>query len=146
MQTTSSSDKPYDPLEYYRRNPDLMRRYFPHLMQDGGQSGSTDSGMGQDPSMGVTDPMNPTATAATDTTSTNDVTINVRLRAMNLNKGGDSAANGNLAFAVASEFAKSPFFDAQGTKLSGDLEQVDASADTFSFSLTLKPKNGMRTM
>ena len=146
MQTTSSSDKPYDPLEYYRRNPDLMRRYFPHLMQDGGQSGSTDSGMGQDPSMGVTDPMNPTATAATDTTSTNDVTINVRLRALNLNKGGDSAANGNFEFEVASEFGKSPFFDAQGTKLSGDLEQVDASAVTFSFSLTLKPKNGMRTM
>ena len=82
-----------------------------------------------------------------ETTPTNQVeTINVRLRAINLIRTGDSSANGRLAFAVAAEFRQSPMFDPEETKVSGELEQVDASADTFSFNVTLKPKNGMRTL
>ena len=76
--------------------------------------------------------------------ATNLVTIAIKLRAINMNKPGDSAANGKLAYAVEQEFKGSSFFEAEGTKLSGDLENVDNTAMTFGFGMTLKLKNPMK--
>jgi hypothetical protein len=72
------------------------------------------------------------------------VTINVKFRAINLNKNGESAANGKLAYTVAEEFKNSSIFDSTGTKLSGELENVDPTATTFTFNMTLKLKNEMQ--
>jgi hypothetical protein len=33
--TTNAPGPGYDPLAFYRKNPELMRRYFPHLFQQG---------------------------------------------------------------------------------------------------------------
>jgi hypothetical protein len=47
---------------------------------------------------------------------------------------------------VQEEFKKSPLFDPESTKLAGDLQKPESSADTFTFGLTLKLKNPMKTM
>jgi type IV pilus assembly protein PilM len=79
--------------------------------------------------------------------NTNLVTIEVKFRAVNLNNAADPAANGKLAFAVAEEFRKNPIFDANGTKLNGDMEEpqmVTRNFGTFRFAMTLKLKNEMQ--
>ena len=57
--------------------------------------------------------------------STNELeNLKVKFRAVNLNTaGGDSSANGKLAFVVENAIQSSPFFDKEGTKLDGQLEQ-----------------------
>ena len=62
---------------------------------------------------------------------------------MNLKKN-DASANNNLAYAVQAELQASPLFDPKETKLSGDIENVDEKADTFSFGVTLKLKRPMK--
>jgi hypothetical protein len=79
--------------------------------------------------------------------NTNLVTIEVKFRAVNLNSAKDPAANGRLAFAVAEEFRKSGLFDANGTKLTGQMEEpemVTRNFGTFRFAMTLKLKNEMQ--
>jgi type IV pilus assembly protein PilM len=137
-QTTeeTSSDSTYDPLAFYRKNPELMRRYFPHLFRGGA-----------DP----TAPATEDTTAATDTTkksttSTNAIVIDVKLRALNLEKGGaNNGANGQLAFAVEEAFKTNSLFEATGTKLA-DVQQAESTKDTFTFGLKVQLKNPMRTM
>jgi type IV pilus assembly protein PilM len=120
-------------MMFYLRNPELARRYFPQLFK-GGNS----------PVL----PTEPTETTEkkSSSTSTNTATVEVRLRALNLEKAGESGANSALAFAVQDEFRKNPVFDADGTKLSGEIEKVENTSDTFTFGLTLKLKNPMKTM
>lgn len=139
-ETTSSSSSSseestsYDPLAFYRRNPELMKRYFPHLA----------AGM----------PSTPVADESTDTTkkkdtSTNTLAIDVKCRALNLEKTpGSSGLNNQLAYAVEEAFKKSPLFDSSGTKLAEDVgvEKVEATADTFTFGLKLVIKNSMQSM
>jgi type IV pilus assembly protein PilM len=126
-------------MMYYLMNPELRKRYFPGMNFPGmpGMPGSESS------DSSATTSTNATAAPKKDT-STNTVTIKVKLRALNLNKGGASDANGNLAYAVQEEFQNAAAFDKDGTKLSGTLEQVDNTADTFSFEMTLKLKKGMQ--
>jgi type IV pilus assembly protein PilM len=79
--------------------------------------------------------------------NTNLVTIAVKFRAVNLNNPKDPAANGRLAFAVAEEFKKSGLFDANGTKLTGQMEEpemITRTFGTFRFNMTLKLKNEMQ--
>ncbi|MDX1952141.1 MAG: type IV pilus assembly protein PilM [Verrucomicrobiota bacterium] len=116
-------------LMYMLQNPELAKRYG---LIPGGSSGGTTG-------ESAAAPVKPKGPA-----NTNLVTINMKLRAVNLNKGGDSSANGNLAFLVQEEFKESTLFDSDGTKLSGDLEQVDSSAETFTFGMTLKLKSPMK--
>jgi type IV pilus assembly protein PilM len=90
----------------------------------------------------------PTTTAATPTatkpTSTNEIaTVTVKCRGLNL-KRFSPTANNDLAFAVEKELLASPMFDSKGTKLSGDIENVDETSITFSFGVTLKLKNPMK--
>jgi hypothetical protein len=64
-----------------------------------------------------------------------------------LNTRNDPSANGRLAFEVAEQFRKSNMFDANGTKLSGELqepEMVTRNFGTFRFGMTLKLKNEMQ--
>jgi hypothetical protein len=139
-------------MMYYMSNPELMKRYFPQMyaMMNKGRVGGEGGGMGM-PGMGMGMPGMPGA-AADDPTAlkrdvkvnTNLVTINVKFRAINLNRSGDNAANGRLAYTVAEEFKNSNFFDSNGTKLSGELESVDNTAKTFTFGMTLKLKNEMQ--
>jgi type IV pilus assembly protein PilM len=133
--TTSSAEETQssDPLAFYRKNPELMRRYFPHLA----------AGM----------PATPTAEEETTpkaaTVNTNALAIDVKFRALNLEKNPNSSGRNNqLAFAVEEAFKKSQRFDTNGTKLADDpgIEQVQASADTFTFSLKLVLKNAMKSM
>ena len=85
-----------------------------------------------------------TAKPATPT-STNEIAV-VTLKCQGLNlKKYDPSANDKLAFAVQEELRASPMFDKEGTKLSGDIEQVDATNSvTFSFGVTLKLKHPMK--
>jgi hypothetical protein len=79
--------------------------------------------------------------------NTNLLTIEVRFRAINLNSPKDPSANGRLAFAVAEEFKKSAWFDANGTKLTGELqepEMVSRHFGTFRFGMRLKLKTEMQ--
>jgi type IV pilus assembly protein PilM len=147
-------------MMYYLSNPELMKRYFPQLYQSlqkgrgGGEAGGAGGGapgggMAAAPAMpaapgagGADDPNSPLKKAPV--VNTNLVTINVKFRAINLNKAGEAAANGRLAYTVAEEFKNCPIFDSNGTKLSGELENVDSSATTFTFNMVLKLKNEMQ--
>lgn len=147
-------------MMYYMSNPELMKRYFPQMYAmmnkgrsggEGGGGGMMGGGMGFPgmpgmPGMGAPaadDPNSPMKKAPT--VNTNLVTINVKFRAINLNKTDPSAAaNGRLAYTVAEEFKNSEFFDSNGTKLSGELENVDNTQSTFTFNMVLKLKNEMQ--
>jgi type IV pilus assembly protein PilM len=132
---SSSTEGAYDPLAFYRKNPELMRRYFPHLFKGGADPTSTPT---EDPA--ATD-----GTAAKSTTATNAVVVDVKLRALNLEKGGINAgANGQLAFAIEEAFKTNSLFEATGTKLA-DVQSADDKADTFTFGLKVQMKNSMRT-
>ncbi len=136
-------------MMYYMQNPELLKRYFPQMYaamfkgREGAASSGTGGGFPGIPGMGgADDPNSPMKKAPT--VNTNLVLIKVKFRAINLSKMGDSAANGRLAYQVAEEFKNSPIFEATGTKLSGELEQVDNTATTFSFNMDLKLKNEMQ--
>jgi type IV pilus assembly protein PilM len=141
-------------MMYYMSNPELMKRYFPQMyaMMNKGKTGGGEGGGGGMPGMGMGMPgmgmgmpgmEDPNAPKRDLKVNTNLVTINVKFRAINLNRSGDTAANGRLAYTVAEEFKNSSFFDSNGTKLSGELENVDNTAKTFTFGMTLKLKNEM---
>jgi len=137
-QTQEEENQGYDPLAFYRRNPELMKRYFPQLYKaqqgGGGDAAATDAG-------------DTTKKGATATISTNATTIDVKLRALNLDKGGQSGLNSQLAFAVQDAFQKNPIFDSAGTKLAkSGIDPVDTATDTFTFGLTLVLKKPMQTM
>lgn len=136
-ETTSSEDSSsssYDPLAFYKKNPELMRRYFPHLFNKDGQSTVPTEETPAD------------TTAAKSTTSTNAIVIDVKLRALNLEKGGqNTGANGQLAFAVEEAFKTNSMFEATGTKLA-DVQQPEATSDTFTFGLKVQLKKEMQTM
>jgi len=120
-------------MMFYLRNPELARRYFPQLFKGGNSP--------------VLPAENTEAeTKKASTTSTNTAVVEVRLRALNREKAGESGANSALAFAVQDEFKKNPAVDSDGTKLSGEIEKVENTSDTFTFGLTLKLKNAMKTM
>jgi type IV pilus assembly protein PilM len=71
--------------------------------------------------------------------------IEVKLRAVNLNRNGARSANGDLVYTVQQEFqASTNFFAPAGTKLSGELENVDETATTFGFSMTLHLKHPIK--
>jgi type IV pilus assembly protein PilM len=132
--TTEETTTNYDPLAFYRKNPELMRRYFPHLYRGGA---GADAPATEDPAA---------TTTAAATTSTNNLVIDVKLRALNLEKGGqNTGANGQLAFAVEEAFKTNSMFEASGTKLA-DVQQSEANADTFTFGLKVQLKNSMQTM
>ncbi len=142
-QTTSTTEESgaYDPMAFYKKNPELMKRYFPHLYRGGAAEGAAtteDQSATADPNAAAT-----TTAAATD--NTNNVVIDVKLRALNLEKGGKNiGANGQLAFAVEEAFKTNTLFEASGTKLAD--VQTDASAETFTFGLKVQLKNSMQTM
>jgi hypothetical protein len=50
-----------------------------------------------------------------------------------------------LAFAVEEAFKTNSMFEASGTKLA-DVQQSEATADTFTFGLKVQLKNSMQTM
>ena len=136
---TSSSEGTYDPLAFYRKNPELMRRYFPHLFR--GSSGDPLATPTEDTSTTTAD-----GTAKPANTNTNAIVVDVKLRALNLEKGGvNNGANGQLAFAVEEAFKTNSLFEATGTKLA-DVQDAEKTADTFTFGLKVQLKNSMRTM
>lgn len=127
----------YNALSFYLQNPELAKRYG--LLPPGVTITTKSQTEEEAPAAAAPTPGTPKAA------NTNAVTIEVKLRALNLNRtGGDSAANSQLAYDVVEEFKKSPVFEPDGTKLSGDLEQVDASATTFGFGMTLQLKNPLQ--
>lgn len=137
VETTSTEEGTtnYDPLAFYRKNPELMKRYFPHLYREG-MSPATEDTAATDAS----------GTGTASTTSTNNLVIDVKLRALNLEKGGqNTGANGQLAFAVEEAFKTNRLFEATGTKLA-DVQQSETTADTFTFGLKVQLKNSMQTM
>lgn len=119
---------------YYFQHPELLKRYYPQFYEVLLRSGYFNQPM-------------VIADVAKPAVNTNLVTIDVKFRAVNLNTVKDPAANGRLAFAVAEEFRKSNLFDANGTKLTGQLEEpekVSRNLSTFRFGMTLKLKNEMQ--
>ncbi|GEM_PF-133398 len=86
-------------------------------------------------------------TPAASTASTNTIdTVNVRFKAVNMNRSGSSSANRELANAVEAQLKQIPLLDPEGTKLNNDeFENVtDNSAVTFSFGATLKLKTPIK--
>jgi len=133
----------YDPLAFYRKNPELMKRYFPHLFnaQNSAPAATEGTEGGDAAAAGGAEKKK------SSNSNTNIITIDVKLRALNLDKGDASGLNSQLAFAVRDAFRKSPHFDEEGTDLAeGSLQAVEKTADTYTFGIKLKFKNAMQTM
>jgi len=127
---TSEAEPESSPMPFYY-NRMMMERYFPSLR--GAPLPSEAEGT-------------PSTTAKPAApTSTNEIAvINMKCRGLNLKKY-DPSANNKLAYAVEDELQSSPLFDKKDTKLSGDIEQVEATNSiTFSFGVTLKLKHPMK--
>ena len=127
---TSEAEPESSPMPFYY-NRMMMERYFPSLR--GAPLPSEAEGT-------------PSTTAKPAApTSTNEIAvINMKCRGLNLKKY-DPSANNKLAYAVEDELQSSPLFDRKDTKLSGDIEQVEATNSiTFSFGVTLKLKHPMK--
>ncbi len=136
-------------MMFYLSNPELARRYFPHLFRGGAGGPGGPGGMGApggDGDKGGDSPITaaPPKPKAPANSNTNLVTIDIKFRAVNLNRNGESAANNKLAYAVENEFKQSTFFDSDGTKLAGELESVESTAQTFTFGMRLKLRNPMK--
>jgi len=117
MQSSDSSEESTSTIDRYRMDPRLAARYglIKKPVAEGEEGGA--------------------ATAK----ATNELeNIKVKFRAVNLNRTGDSSANSQLAFTVANAIQSDPFFDKDGTNLSGELEQVTDKDDTFTFGMVLK--------
>ncbi|MEK7674927.1 MAG: type IV pilus assembly protein PilM [Verrucomicrobiota bacterium] len=129
------------PPNPYMQNPYMQNPYMQNpYMQRGGEGGAP--GMPGAPGMM---PGMPGFGGARKPVATNEIdTVNIKLRAVNLSRSGDPSLNGRLAFAVENEFKASKYYDKAGTKLSGDLEQVDVAAETFGFGMTLKLKKPIK--
>lgn len=133
----TSADQPISPIPglppWIFSNPEYVKRLSPALFEALNKTGAFNKNRDD---LALVKPA----------VSTNLVTIEVKFRAINLNSKDDPAANGRLAFAVAEQFKKSALFDANGTKLTGELqepEMVTPNFGTFRFGMTLKLKNEM---
>lgn len=118
---------------YVSMSPELMRRYGllkgPAVPGEGGGEGG--------------DAAAPKA-AKSKSTSTNEVAVlTLTVRAVNLQKVKQEA-NGQLAYDLEKEVKASPLFEAAETQLSGNLEQVEDSAASFTFGLKLKLKRPIK--
>ena len=118
---------------YVSMSPELMRRYGllkgPAVPGEGGGEGG--------------DAAAPKA-AKFKSTSTNEVAVlTLTVRAVNLQKVKQEA-NGQLAYDLEKEVKASPLFEAAETQLSGNLEQVEDSAASFTFGLKLKLKRPIK--
>lgn len=81
------------------------------------------------------------ATAKKPAASTNEVaTINITIRAVNLK----AKANSEVAYELERGMKTSPLFDEKETQLSGNLDQVEDTAASFTFPLKVKLKRPIK--
>jgi hypothetical protein len=122
-----------DAPKYVSMSKELMIRYGLLKAPAGGASSSDESGDGST-----------AKPAKSKSTSTNEVAVlTLNIRAVNLQKVKQEA-NGQLAYDLEKEAKSSPLFDASETQLSGNLEQVEDSAITFTFPLKIKLKRPIK--
>lgn len=121
---------------FFRMDPKLLERYGlirPGMLRP---SESTEA-----PAEGATNEVG----AATTGKNTNQVGIvYVTFRAVDLTRGGNPSANGDLAYAVEAALQTSTLLEKDGTKLSGERSDVDAETSTFTFPMTLKLKQPLK--
>jgi hypothetical protein len=82
------------------------------------------------------------AMPAATTTSDDSVPITLICRAVDLT-GVDSAANGEIAYAVENQLKACPIFDPKTTQLAGQTSPVDANG-TFTFGVTVTLLNPLK--
>jgi hypothetical protein len=121
------------PAQQFYYNRLMMERYG--LIARGSAGAAT----GEGESAAATPAAKPSTPA-----STNEIaTINVKCRGLNV-KRFSPTANVELVYAVEKQLQANPIFDAKETKLSGEIENVDENAVSFSFGVTLKLKHPMK--
>ena len=78
--------------------------------------------------------------------NTNEIAVvNMTFRAVNM-RSYSHLANDELAYELQRALQSSPLFDPKETKLTGQIEVVDASAVTFSFGVTLRLKHPLKLL
>jgi hypothetical protein len=78
--------------------------------------------------------------------NTNEIAVvNMTFRAVNMRQISPMA-NNDLAYELQRALQASPMFDPKETKLTGQIEVVDASAPTFSFGVTLRLKEPLKLL
>ena len=121
----------------FRMDLAMMRRYglLPRGLatgpQEGGAEGAAAPGEEAAPGLPGAEPAKPKEKKS------DEGIVKMTCRGINLTSR-NPAANSELAFALEKLLKTSPIFDEKETKLSGQLEAVDATADTFTFQVTLK--------
>lgn len=123
--------------------PGPAQFYYNRLMME--RYGLLPKGSAVAPAENETPAATPAAGAKSSTpASTNEIAvINLKLRGVSGRKF-DPTANDKLVYAVEKQLQANPIFDTKETKLSGQIENVDDAATTFSFGVTLKLKQPMK--
>jgi hypothetical protein len=130
---TRNGEPPMGSLEWFRKYPDLGKRYFPQMYEALVKQGLLTS--------------QPIIALKQQASNTNTLTINVRFRAVSRNTQEDPTADGQLVYAVADAFKNSNLFDPSGTRLESSMEEperIGPKAATFRFNMVLKLKNEMQ--
>ncbi len=131
---TNSTAGPKEPIEeeasdsaagFYKMDPKLLERYG--LLPTGMKAG--DPGADEDPD----------AEGAGKAEGAGS--MSVTFRAVDLSsRSGDPSANGRMAFMVQDALQLSELLDKEGTKLSGQISEVDSEDSTFTFDMSIKVK------
>jgi len=133
IQSAEAEDSGPGPAQQFYYNRLMMERYGLIAKGSGGSV----------PTEGEPGAASQTAKAATPASTNEIASISVKCRGLNV-KRFSPTANVELVYAVEKQLQANPMFDAKETKLSGEIENVDENAVTFSFGVTLKLKHPMK--
>jgi hypothetical protein len=111
-------------------------------VQNNGQPGGQYNPPGGYITRGAPQPAAQAAGATPDATADQGVPITLTCRAVDLTSV-DSAANGEIAYAVENQFKACPIFDPKTTQLAGQTSAVDANG-TFTFGVTVVLLNPLK--
>ena len=131
VEQVQSEDESSTP-KAYKMDLAMMKRYG-LLPRGGAATGGDDAAAGADGAAG----------AKAKEKKDEEGQIKLTCRAVNLTSKSP-AANGDVAFSLEKDLKTSPLFDEKATQLSGQIEPVDSTADTFTFQVTLKLKRAIK--
>lgn len=139
---TTTEETPTSGYSMFKMSPELMRRYglMPSMPTAPAEGEAAPAAEGTEGAVEGAE-----GTPAPAAKKDEGETVSVIFRAVDLTRGGNASANGDLAFAVEHALQASPLLEKEGTKVSDKVAGLSMVDDTvFRFGMTLKLKQPMK--
>lgn len=139
---TTTEETPTGGYSMFKMSPELMRRYglMPSMPMAPAEGEAAPAAEGTEGAVEGAE-----GAAAPAAKKDEGETVSVIFRAVDLTRGGNASANGDLAFAVEHALQASPLLEKEGTKVSDKVAGLSMVDDTvFRFGMTLKLKQPMK--